>query len=410
MKFITNLFLSLSLCLCFLNYPAIAEIENDYKVKIQTLMKDNLGLENIDISRFEGDQTNIYKISFENRTFLHEIHVLGALLSGLKNIIPNNSFIELYPQSNGKVMLKISLSFQDYLDFVNSKITEEEFSKKIEFQVNPEFKLQEKHNSLIFHTDVTAGVGYILDPTTGPSLLFVPSIYTYLDNGFVLSTRYRLPVYNVVNGFDFSKNSILYPLGFGYTNLEYSSPVLNLPLFATARLGHINENSTNNFLLSTDFQYTVMEGLFNINLATGVNYNISNGLADFSLTPYAQYYLGKLDLMFEAGGGKFLYGEYGGWGRVTRQFDNVDIGFSVFRGWGAPQSGFRLNFEFIFAIGPEHSINSSPVRFTYQRFFFGNLVAGQFSGNIQPRYRAEDFVKRLYPEYIKNHLYYWLGY
>ena len=408
MKFLKSLFLSISLCIS-LSTPAFSEINSETKVKIQQLMKETLGLENIDLSQVDGDQSNIYRISYENRTFLHEIHVFGALLSGLKMIIPDNSSIEFYPQSNGKVISKLSLNFQDYLDFVNGKITEDELSKKLEFSLNPQYQLQEKYNPLMFHTDLVAGAAYILDPNNGPSLLFSPYINTYLDNGFIFNTRYRVPVYNVVNGFDYSKNIGLVPPGFGYTNIDYSSPVLTLPMFATLRLGHIYEN-TNNLLLSTDIQYMLMDGLFNINLASGFNYNVNNGLNDFSITPYAQYYLGKLDLVFEAGAGKFLGGEYGGWGRLTRQFDNVDIGFSLFRGFGAPQSGFRLNIEFNLAIGPEHSIHAAPIRLTYPRFFSGNLVAGQISGSIQPRYKVEDFVKRLYPEYIKTHLYYWLGY
>lgn len=409
MKFIKSFFLSV-LISTSLVAPAFSESIDTEKEKIQRLMKEGLGLENIDIQKTQEDNISVYKFSYENRTFLYEIDVFGALFSGLKNIIPDNSYIEVYPQSNGQIMTKLTVNFQDYLDYMASKITEDELAQKVEVTQNPQFIPSEKYNPLRFHTDLVLAPSYILDATNGPSILFSPYINMFLDNGFTLNTRYRVPIYNVTNGFDIAKNTALVPPGFGYTTVDYSSPILNLPLFATARLGHIYENNAHNALLSTDWQYMLFNGLFNINLTSGVSYNFSTGKADFSITPYGQLYLGKYDLVFEGGVGKFYYGEYGGWGRITRQFDNVDIGFSVFRGFGTPQSGFKLSFEYNIAIGPRHGIHTAPIRVTYPRFFSGDLVAGLFSGNIAPRYKAETFVKRLYPEYIKSHLYYWLRY
>ncbi|MFN8577508.1 MAG: hypothetical protein U0354_11675 [Candidatus Sericytochromatia bacterium] len=377
--------------------------------KIKKFMKDELGLENIDIQKEIDGNTNYYKITYENRTFLYEIDVFGALFSYIKKMIPENSFLEVYPQSNGKIISKLSLNFQDYLDFINKKISEDEFSTKVDVTLNPQYKIPNKYNPLQFHTDLSLNPAYILDATTGPTIVFAPVLQTFLDHGLNINTRYRLPIYNVVNGFDFTKNSSILAPSFGYTNLDYSSPILNLPFYGTARLGHIFENNAHNALLSTDLQYMILGGLVNLNLASAVSVN-TLGKTDFSITPYGQFYIGKLDLVFEGGAGKFINGEYGGWGRLTRQFDNVDIGFSVTRGWGTPQSGFKLMFEFNIAIGPRHGLHAMPFRVTYPRFFAGNLVAGQFSGSILPRYKTEDFVKRLYPEYIKTHLYYWLRY
>lgn len=426
MKFLKSFLLSLTISISLVN-PAFSESNSDILLnstknisldsskeieKIQNFMKNELALENITIEKKLDGDTSFYTISYENRTFLYEIDVFGALFSYMKTNISENSFIEIYPQSNGKVVSKLSLNFQDYLDFVNKKITEEEFSKKVDVTLNPQDTIikKEKTNPLMFHTDLVLNPAYLLDAITGPTIIFAPYIQTFLDHGFTFNSKYRLPVYNIINGFDLTKNSTIFQPSFGYTTIDYSSPILNLPLFGTARLGHIYEGSAHNGLLSTDLQYMILGGLFNVNLASAVSLNTSTGKTDFSITPYAQYYIGKYDLVFEGGAGKFINGEYGGWGRVTRQFDNIDIGFSVSRGFGLPQSGFKLSFEYNIAIGPRHGINASPVRVTYPRFFSGNLIAGVSSANSLPRYKTEDFVKRLYPEYIKTHLYYWLRY
>lgn len=394
--------------------PTVEPIKDNFpddKVKIENFMKNNLGLENINIQRQVNDLNHTYKITYENRTFLYEIDVFGALFSELKKYINPNSHIEVYPQSNGQIITKLALTFKDYLDFMAKKINEDEFANKIEVYSNPKYSINEKDkfNPLRFHTDVVAAPAYVLDPNTGPLLLFAPYLQTFLDNGFTLNTRYRLPVYNVTNGFDFQKNSLIFAPGFGYSSVDYGLPITNQPLYITARAGHIYEAGAHNGLLSTDLQYMLMDGKFNINLSAAGTVN-TLGKTEFSITPFAQYYLGKYDLVFEGGGGKFINGEYGGWGRVTRQFDNVDIGFSIYRGFGAPQSGFRLNFEYNIGIGPRHGIHTGPIRLTYPRFFSGNLVAGTFTSSTLPRYKTEDFIKRLYPEYIKTHLYYWLRY
>lgn len=381
------------------------------KIKIEDFMKNSLGLENINIQREVNSLSNTYRVTYENRTFLYEIDVFGALFSELKKYIKPNSFIEVYPQSNGQIITKVSLSFKDYLDFISKKMSEEEFATKVDVTPSPQYSVndKDKFNPLRFHTDIVASPAYLIDPTTGPTLIFAPYLQTFLDNGFTFNARYRLPVYNITNGFDFQKNSLVFAPSFGYTTIDYGIPIPNQPLYITARAGHIYEASAHNALLSTDLQYMLLDGKFNINLSAAGTVN-TLGKTELSITPFAQYYLGKYDLVFEAGGGKFINGEYGGWGRVTRQFDNTDIGFSIYRGFGAPQSGFRLNFEYNIAIGPRHGLHAGPIRFTYPRFFAGNLIAGNFTSSTLPRFKTEDFIKRLYPEYIKTHLYYWLRY
>ena len=50
---------------------------------------------------------------------------------------------------------------------------------------------------------------------------------------------------------------------------------------------------------------------------------------------------------------------------------------------------------------PYERVLSNSYRESYER---------RLRGMEDPRYKTEDFVKRLYPEYIKTHLYYWLRY
>lgn len=406
-----KILLSLPLCFILLFSPVKAE-ENDIGAIKQLMLK--LGFENIEVSKPEQNVNIIpsYRISYENRTFLHEIKALGALLSGLNGLINLSSSLEIFPQSNGKVISKVSLNYLDYLNFKNKKLTEEEFAKKVDISLNPGYQFSgERINPLFLHTDLVIAPSYIIDPINGPSILFSPYLYTYFDKGFYFNTRYSLPVYNVLNGFDYQKNFKLVPPGFTQSNIDYSTPVLSLPVYTTFRLSHfyLSLNQIHNFIASNELQYVIMDGKFNINLASGINFNATKGSFDFSILPFAQFNLSKLDLVFEGGAGKFLNNYYGGWGRVTRQFDNVDLGFSLYRTFGAPGSGWGMNFEYNLAIGPEHSINASPVRVTYPRFFSGTLIGGSTTGNSVSVYKTQSYIKRLYPEYIKTHLYYWKG-
>jgi hypothetical protein len=88
------------------------------------------GFENIQIKKIEElNNKDYYIISYENRTFLHEIHAISYVLANLKNTIKNNSKLDLIIQSSGNNMLKIGLNYNDYLDFMNTKISEKEFQK-----------------------------------------------------------------------------------------------------------------------------------------------------------------------------------------------------------------------------------------------------------------------------------------
>jgi hypothetical protein len=391
--------------------PVMAEDNNEIDAIRQLMFK--LGLENIEVSKTveEGNESDpLYKISYENRTFLHEIKALGQLLSSLKEIIQLNSSLEIFPQSNGKVISLISLNYQDYQDFKNSEITEEEFAKKVNVILNPGYHFTgERANPLLFHTDLALTPSYTINAQDGPIILFSPTLTTYFDNGWNFGTRFRVPVYSIVNGFDYQKNFQLFTPGFNRINIDYSAPVLDLPLYTTFRLAHIYENQeqSNSLVLSNELQYFINGGQFNINLSSGINYNLGAGSFDFSVLPSGQFYLGKLDVVLEGGAGKFLNNTYGFWGRITRQFDNVDIGFSLYRTFGSVNSAWRMNFEYNIAIGPEHGIDASVFRVTYPQYFAGLLLAGNGVANQVSVYKTQDFIKRLYPEYLKTHLYYW---
>jgi hypothetical protein len=384
-------------------FPAMAE---DMDITgIRELML-SLGLENIEISKTDNKDFRQYQLSYENRTFLHEIKALGALLLGLKNIIGKDSGLEIFPQSNGQVVASIRLNYGDYLNFRDKGLSEEDFAGKVEVELNPVYKFSGKRsNSLFLHSDLTVGPSYTLDQVNGPTILLTPSLFTYLDNGWYFNARYRFPVYNVVNGFDFQKNFTLVPPGFGRSGFDYSTGITGLPLYTTFRSAYSSEGP--GISISNELQWLIMGGLFNLNLASGINFNMTDRKSDFSLLPYGQFYLGKLDLLFEGGGGKFLDNVYGGWARVTRQFDSVDIGFSAYRTVSASGSAWLMLFEYNIAIGPEHGINASAFRVTYPRFFPGNLAAGSGLNSSVSVYRTQDFIKRLYPEYIKSHFYYW---
>lgn len=401
-KRIYLLFLIIITSVLFLANKVFADTTTDSVIEIMR----KFGLENIQV-KDNSDSSKKYLISYENRTFLHEINLLGSLLSSLKGQIAEDSNLVFLPKSRGKVISKISLNFQDYLDFIAGKIDEAKFAEKIEITLNPNSYLEtEVINPLFLHSDIVLAPSYILDHTTGPTLFLSPYSNTYFDHGFSFSSRFRVPVYNIENGFDISKNFNLYPPGFISSYVDYSTPILDLPLFTTLRSGFIYNNSAYKAVLLDNLQYLIWGGIGRLNLFTGVNYNLKFGYPDFSITPSVQYYPGIWDLLFEAGGGKF-FNNYGGWGRVTRQFNNVDLGFSIFRFMDPNNKGWGLNFEFNLAIGPEHGIDASLFRFTYPINFSGYLYSGNSYDFSLLGYSNDEFIKRLYPEYIKTHLYYW---
>ena len=374
------------------------------------------GFENIQVIKSEdkNDLIDSYKITFENRTFLYEIHAIGHLLKKLKPIIKPNSHLEIYPQSEGKIVSRLSFYYQDYLDFINNNLTEEEFSKKVDIYFNPKDPFEKKDNALFSHSDLTFSGAYIFDQTLGPILLFSPYFTTYLGNGFSFNTRYRTVFYNVENGFDFAKNTKLVEPSFQFTTFDYKTPVIdNIPLYTTFKVGH-NYYGNHSFILGNDTQYLLFDGIMTFNLSSGIVLNLENNNSkvstDFSLTPYGQIYLSKYDLVFEGGGGKFLGDNYGIWGRATRQLNNADVGFSLYKilkTSSTDPNTTQFNFEYTIYFGNAESIKASPFRVTSARTFSGNLFAGR--GNIGQVSRTTNsiYLKRLFPEYLKSHLYYW---
>lgn len=403
----------LSILYC-INSTSLAIAKEPENNELHQVMID-LGFENISVikSSNKTDLIDSYKITFENRTFLYEIDAIGNLLKKLKPFIKENSHLEIYPQSEGKIVSRISFYYQDYIDFINNNLTEEEFSKKIDLYFNPKDPFEKKDNNLFFHSDLIVSGGYIFDQVVGPILLFSPYFTTYLGNGFSFNTRYRTVFYNAENGFDFAKNTKLVEPSFQYTTIDYKTPVLdNIPLYTTFKVGH-NYYGNNSFIFSNDTQYLLFDGIMTFNLASGVVFNLENNAkvsTDFSLTPYGQIYVSKFDLLFEGGGGKFLGDNYGIWGRATRQLNNADIGFSLYKilkTSSTDPNTTQFNFEYTIYFGNAEAIKAGAFRLSPPRVFSGNLFAGRGGINQVSRTPSSIYLKRLYPEYLRTHLYYW---
>ncbi|GIW23009.1 MAG: hypothetical protein KatS3mg068_2016 [Candidatus Sericytochromatia bacterium] len=346
-------------------------------------------------------------LSYENRTFLYEINALGYILSKIPNTDKKVSF---YIQSNGNQILALKLYYKDYIDFINNKITQEEFSSKLEMEQNPKIIINKFENNLFLHTDLVISPSYYFFQKEGPTIYFSPYVNILFNNGFSFSSRYSFPIYNIVNSFDLEKNLKQFPATFLYNYFDYSIPIDNLPLWITLRAGHNGNGFSNNLLISNDIKYNLLDGWFNLNLSSGLIYNINTNKTDFHFTPYGQFYWGNLDLVLESGAGKFLNNDYGFWGRITRQFDFSDIGFSLYRVINQGKGEWRFNFEYNIAIGTEPSPKASNFRIIYPRFHKGFLYAGSGGGNSVSFYSNELFIKRLYPEYIKTHLYFFKKY
>lgn len=384
-----------------LNKPAIADSQTE---KISDLLFE-YGLENISVE----SRDNTYLISYENRTFLYEINVLGKLLSDLGSFIPERSILKIYPQSSGKIISEMLIDYQDYLKFKNDVISQEEFAEKISFSLNPAYQPPVRQNSLLLHTDLVLSPSYSISAFDGPTIYFNPQVYSYFDHGFSFSSKFRLPLYNFKNSFDFSKNFQMFPPSLYQTNFNYASPISGLPLFTTVMTGH-RYTGYHGVFLTNDTQYMLYGGFINLGINSGLEYLPELGRLNWQLFPYGQLYYGDLDLMFEGGAGFYPDKSYGFYGRLTRQFDFSDLGFSIYRNFGINNSGWRFNFEYRLAIGPEPGIKASAFRLTYPRFYSGYLFAGTFIGETITSYKAEDYIKRLYPEYLKKHLYYWKKY
>jgi len=361
------------------------------------------GFENIYVKEYEDEIV----LSYENRTFLYEINALGYILSKLPE---TNKKLLFYIQSNGNQILSLKLYYKDYKEFIENKITQEEFANKIELEQNPKIEFNNFENNLFLHTDLVLAPSYYFFEKEGPTIYFSPYINIFFNHGFTFSSRYSVTLFNVVNLFDFEKNSKQFPSGFLYNYLDYSMPIQNLPLWFTIRAGHSGNGFNNNLILSNDIKFNILDGWFNLNLSSGLSYSLSSKKSDFHITPYGQFYWGNLDLVLESGLGKFLDNDYGFWGRITRQFDFSDIGFSIYRVINDSKGLWRFNFEYNIAIGPEPSINASNFRVIYPRFHRGFLFTGSGGGNSTPFYSSELFIKRLYPEYIKTHLYFFKKY
>jgi len=390
----------------FLLMP-LAVYSTPIEEKLIIEVMQNLGFENISVNR----ERNNYRLSYENRTFLHEMDAIGVLMAKLKSIVSDNAFLQIAIQSNGNQIITLDFSLRDYQDFISGKIDSDQFYQTFTIDDRLEDLNEEKTNPLFLHSDLVLSPAYTIGMVDGPTIYFSPYLNTYLDKGFSFTSKYRLPVYNIVNGFDFGKNTQQYPPVFTNSYLDYTARIGSLPLYTMFRTGYWN-NGANNLILSNSTQYQLFGGLLSLNLNTGLDYNLNNGKTDFSILPYSQLYLGSLDLIIEGGGGKLLNNEYSLWGRITRQFVNTDIGFSLYRTFRQSNSSWTMNFEFMLALGPEQSIKAAPVRITYPRFYRGFLLAGTASGIPVPGdfFLQDNFLKRLYPEYIRTHLEIWKKY
>jgi hypothetical protein len=228
-----------------------------------------------------------------------------------------------------------------------------------------------------------------------------------LGNGFDFFTRYALNIYNIENGFDFEKNSKIYSPKFQTANITYFTGIPNIPLYTAFKAGY-NYNESNDIFISNNSKYNFLDGILSLNLSTGFIKRTNSNVDFFTIAPYIQYYNSTYDVLAEVGGGTFIGNEYGFWGRLHRQFDNADLGFSVYRNWylNVPGNKTLLAFEYRLAIGPEKSITASPLRVTYPRYYSGNIYSGNPIGGEVPISDTTIYMKRLYPDYIKTHLYY----
>ncbi len=382
--------------------PGFAETSKTEDIKKQML---ELGLENFIF--FEHSPQN-YIITYENRSFIHEIHLLGSLLAGLKGNIENDANLEIYPQSRGQKILGIKFNFGDYLSFIDKKLTQEEFAKKIEFTYNTNNILHEKvDNSLFLHSDLVMGFDVGGSQEYGTTLLFLPVLQTYFGKGFSLSAMYRVPVFSQLFWFDFSKNNVIIPNNILNIYADYAVPVADLPLYTTFRAGTYLKSTYHNLLLGNETRYMFLDGKLNLNFSGNLIYDLKYKNIDFSILPFAQFYAGNLDITFEAGVGKRFNNEYIGWIRFLRQFKRNDISFTIGRLISNQGNSWGLKFEINMSIGPEHYFNPSYFRVTHQTKLIYMYGYGIIYWNPALVFSVENFIKRLYPEYIRTHLYFW---
>lgn len=391
--------ISISILLCFLLFPTNIAIASEEKIKDVLLSS---GFENILIEK----NNNKYTISYENRTFIHELSALSYILKNLKNLINKESILDIYIQSSGQAILNIKLTYSDYLDFIDEKIDEKTFYNKISLNTNPNLNANSKiENNSFLHTDISLSPSYLIDGTKGPYINLSPAINTFFNNGFDLYLRGVTPVYSLENNFDFAKNFDFIKPQLRNAHITYFNSIKNTNIYTAFRLGEKSNLFNYSLFLSNDTSMNIFDGLLSLNLATGVIYHLNDKSTTFSIIPSLNFYYGDWDILAEIGGGKYLGNSYGIFTKLVRQFDFADLGFSVTKTFGE-YNGSMLAFDFKIYLGPEKTNNAAPLRFTLSKPFSGNLFTGNSVALLNPSTDLRDYIKRLYPEYIRTHLYY----
>lgn len=382
---------------------ALAPAEASIQDVRQALL--NLGLENLLLDKV-GDQ---YYVQYENRRYLHEIRAMGKVLSTLAPLLPLDSTLHLYIQSQGVTMTHVAVPMTAYTAFRSGVMGEADFAAQVraEYPAPPHLfpPDQPLANSLLGHSDLMLQPGYIATQAEGPTIMLFPTWDTYLNHGLRFSTGLRFAMWS----------GDRLPGGFDYALLDASRLIGGLPLTNTTRLGY----ARGRYFASNELAHQMMDGMFEVRLTTGLLYNTNPeavlGL-EGNVFGIGRWRFHPLDFILEVGGGRFLgFGASGPttgeWVRLVRYFGANDFSLAFFRmhtpAAGPDKAAYQFNLEFKLSLGPEEGLRPGVVRATWPPFFAGDLQAGWFIANQVSTNLATNFLKRLYPSYIKTHLWWW---
>lgn len=400
--------LGLILILVFSFYSSVlSQFENESR--ISKLISD-AGFENV---RVKSVEEKLF-IEFENRRYRFEVTAFYELFKIIKNDLSNYSSLILSIKNKNISLIEINVNKDDLLDWLESRITNSEFSELMDIRFNTSKEVQQIFDSSEISNSSNFKFDLVLKPTyrfqfgifSKPVLYqfnFSPHIEFSLWKGMTGLYEITIPLHN-----DFSPREDSVRTSMAVINQTFR---LSDSHFLSTSIGYF---TFDRYGVDVDSRWYFMNGDlslgFNIGYTGYASFTMHNiyysdlylwtGSADLS------YRIPEYDLTLGISAGRYLSKDNTFRFDIYRDFGEIQIGFFAMRSTNGISNG---GFSFSIPLPPSKHLKPGLVRirttdilaYTY-KVKIADLIGLQY----ETGFRTNSFIEKLNPGFIKNFINY----
>jgi hypothetical protein len=362
------------------------------------------GFENVAVIQ---DSASIV-VTYENRLYRFEARAIREVLNLVAKEAESSARIVLIPQNRGVPLVAVSVdsNVRSLAGYGNSgegnapagievTLDVESYWKKLKNRLRVNSSTMKA--DIFVHPQFIARFGNIHDFIES-QINLAPAVETSAWKGMSLSAQWIFPL----------QNELGYEGDYGRPGCLTLNQTVRLPsnTFISGTLGYFSAHRYGGDLEVKKFWK-------NGRWAAGVNAGCTafaaylkhvwyySDRADWTYFLSGQYRFSKLDLTLKATWGKFIYHDKGVRLDVSRQFDEVDVGFFILR-TGEGRNG---GFSFSIPIFPSKRLSPGRVRISPAPYFpwsYWYKGMTDYGLQYQTQNNVDGFFKKLNPDFVKS--------